>query len=410
MLPRADLTGTRPLGPVDAPSPVTSVADARQETFNRLTQIAIGKQFQADIISKLNDGTYLVRIADTVARMNLPVGTKAGDTVPMTVISTDPRPTFLLGQQPNGPTVTLSAPGQLADRFLQTVAQEGVSAPVVAKPALPLAPTVGTEVPATPVPTAAPTSLSNTGRLINVILQNAQEQGAPATIVGKTPLIASSGTNTPQVANALRDSLTYSGLFYESHVAQWASGERTAAELLREPQAHLAQQHAGAASTQDGDQIKELRLMQNQAPDAQAKVAAGQSAEGDKINIPPTLNTEASRLINLQLDTLENRRVLWQGELSPGQPMEWEVSEDTPERGAPEAEQSWKSTVRFEMPTLGAVAATIHMVGGHVHVQVRAASDATAATLRTHGRDLASAMEAAGSALDSLTVKQDGQV
>jgi hypothetical protein len=119
------------------------------------------------------------------------------------------------------------------------------------------------------------------------------------------------------------------------------------------------------------------------------------------------LSSEASRLINLQLTALEQRTVQWQGELWPGQPLEWEVSEQPPESDAENAPSTWQSVVRFELPTLGVVSATIRLAGGRVQMQVHTASEATAASLRAHRSELANAMEAAGAPLDLLTVKQD---
>ncbi|MES2934464.1 MAG: flagellar hook-length control protein FliK, partial [Pseudomonadota bacterium] len=98
----------------------------------------------------------------------------------------------------------------------------------------------------------------------------------------------------------------------------------------------------------------------------------------------------------------------WQGELFPGQPLEWEISDDTPENKADqsEPEKSWNSTVRFTLPTLGSVSATIRLSGEHVQVLVNTANEETAMTLRSHGKLLADALDSAGSTLDSLLVKR----
>jgi hypothetical protein len=56
---------------------------------------------------------------------------------------------------------------------------------------------------------------------------------------------------------------------------------------------------------------------------------------------------------------------------------------------------------------LGKISATITLAGGHVQVRVGTASQNAAATLKAHGDLLASALDAAGSPLDSLTIKQD---
>jgi hypothetical protein len=65
--------------------------------------------------------------------------------------------------------------------------------------------------------------------------------------------------------------------------------------------------------------------------------------------------------------------------------------------------------VRFSLPTLGSVAATICLTGNRVHMQLQAASEQTAWLLRERSAELASALDAAGSPLDALTVKQDEQ-
>lgn len=433
MLTRADLTGTRPLGQIEAPTPTSAIADARQESFNRFAQIAIGKQFQADILSRLNDGTFLVRIADTVARMNLPAGTRVGESITATLVSADPKPTFLVGPQTNLSTATLSTTGQLVDRFLQMVPEEemtlgagkalspnpAVDSAAVGKTALEgvvgktaIVPTAVEAQPAAASPSppsSTPTSLSSAGRLIDSIIQTAQQSGAPTTLVGKAPLVFSAAASAPQVATALQHALVSSGLFYESHVAQWVNGERPAADLMREPQAKPGHVLPTTAAPPQA-QVEDARPPANPLSEVQAQAANAKPADAESVILANALSPDATRMINLQLAALENQRVMWQGELWPGQAMEWEVSRDAPQKDGEEAPPTWKSAVRFELPTLGLVSATIHMVGEHVSVQIRTASETTATALRAHGGELASALDAAGSPLDSLMVKQDGTV
>lgn len=357
MIPRADITGTRPLTRVEAIAPANSAGDARQEEFSRFTQIALGKQLQATVLSQLNDGTYLVRVAETPARMALPAGTMAGDRLDLTLISREPRPTFLLGQQ----------------------ADMGNS--------------------------SATTSLSAAGRLIGDLLQNSQ-QGTAATLIGKTALLPAPAMNAPQVAAALHGALAFSGLFYESHVAQWAGGKRSLADLLREPQTKNSA--AGLASRLERSGNEGAALLRA-GPESAMRIEPELAKPGMDQTASP-VSADAARLIGMQLDVLEQRRVLWQGELWPGQPLEWDVSEETPQQEHEEGARTWQSNVRFTLPTLGTVAATIRLVDGNVQVQLRAASETTAAALRTNGDTLAGALEAAGSSLVQLTVKQDGAV
>lgn len=367
MLLRTDITGTRPLVQVSTPAFVTPVGDARQESFERFAHIELGKQLQAEIISRFDDGSFLVKVADTGARMNLPDGPKVGDSLPLTLVAREPRPTFLLGQQSSG----------------------------------------------------AIASLSTTGKLIGNLLQAAQQEGAPTSLIGKTALVSSSLMLEPApLAAALQDTLVNSGLFYESHVVQWASGERPRAELMREPQAKMDENTpddtapnalkptsgASRAPSSDVAESSHLQIDHLTGTIVRAGVAASQE---DASQTQPVLDKGTAQLINLQLDTLERNRVAWQGELWPGQPLEWEVSEDAPRNEAEHAEKSWQSVVRLALPTLGSVAATIRLSGSDVQVQLRASSEAAATALRAHGPELASALGGSGSRLDYLTVHRD---
>jgi hypothetical protein len=385
MLQRADITGTRPVVLIEATTPAAALGDVKQELLDRLSQLALGKEFQAQVLSRLSDGTFLVKIEDAVAGMKLPPGAKAGDVLDLTLLATQPRPTFLLGKPDTGST----------------------------------------------------TSLSTTGRLIGNMLQLAQEDGAPpASIVGKTPLTPGPETPAAQIANALKTAVSSSGLFYESHVAQWANGTRPLADLLSEPAAKLLNSsptgNPSAPQSVSKEQslplpaelsklvtsMKELVNGERTLPELLNALKSGQTITQDSPEQATTrqdasvLNAEGVKLVSLQLDALEQRRIVWQGELFPGQPLEWEISDDTP-RGngsetAEQPQQSWQSTVRFSLPTLGAVAATIRLTGEHVQINVRTVNEQTAATLRTYGGMLADALGAAGSTLDSLQVKHDG--
>ncbi|HHT9057282.1 TPA: flagellar hook-length control protein FliK, partial [Burkholderia cenocepacia] len=120
--------------------------------------------------------------------------------------------------------------------------------------------------PAAP-PASTQTALSEVGRVLDAISRSGGD--ATPAIVGRLPLLAdpavllsdtpvparapaASGPAAPATpasaqassAAAARDALAQavseSGLFYESHLAQWLAGQRPLAALMREPQARLA--------------------------------------------------------------------------------------------------------------------------------------------------------------------------
>lgn len=394
MLQRADISGARPLILIEALAPATAAGDGRQEAFDRLNQMALGKEFQAQVLSRLANGSYLIKVDDTTVNVKLPSGTQAGDTLELTLLATQPRPTFLLGRGETGATA----------------------------------------------------SLSDAGRLIGNLLQLARQDGAPPTsLIGKTPLLADPGATAPQIAQALQHAMAFSGLFYESHVAQWANGLRSFAELQSEPPAKRMETplpatpvpqdgNAQASQAQQGLRSDLVRLAANlrewvggarpETNDAQTRAigalkehaltAAIQNSREDGRDTMGRMQdvggSESVRLVSLQLDALEQRRILWQGQLFPGQPIEWEISDETPQRkneDEPQPEAVWQSTVRFSLPTLGAVSATIRLSGEHVQVNVRAADADAAGTLRSYGNLLADALDAAGTRLDSLLVRHE---
>jgi len=389
MIPRADIAMTvQPVAAVDAPTAIVSVADAKQEAFSRLAQIANGQQLQAKVLSTYNDGSYLVRIANTAARMVLPTSTRTGDTLQLTMVGKDPRPTFLLtestrGEDEESAEVSLSTAGRAMEKDMKSLkaAQQGLTNVVTRDNQL----EEGDAKNAAPnqlAPESTKTSLSSAGKLVDALLHASEESDLPSAIKPGSPLVTNPTNNAPQLAAALRDSVNLSGAFYESHVAEWAEGKRPMTELLKEPQAQLSQQtHTGVSSL---------------------------------LNTTDPANTQLGQLINLQLNTLEQQRIIWHGEVWPGQQMEWEINRDSSDQQQQSAREdefapSWHSVVRFNFEHLGSVSASIRLIGQQIHMQVRTDNDVTAAALRANGSMLSDAMEAAGSSLDSLIVKRDEQ-
>ncbi|VVE23571.1 flagellar hook-length control protein FliK [Pandoraea fibrosis] len=155
-------------------------------------------------------------------------------------------PSAVAGTQPTGDAT--SALGDLATRTSPAAVGLG-NAPTQTAARLP-----------TPVQQA---TLSAAARTIDTILRLAPD--SPGPVQASTPVWpAAPGTGAPALAPllaaALKEALSTSGLFYESHLAQWASGSRSFEQLQAEPQlrwpasANLAAQlrAAGADATLPG--------------------------------------------------------------------------------------------------------------------------------------------------------------
>jgi hypothetical protein len=388
---RLDATGIAAPSAVRAALAVEAIGEPRQLALQRSLQALVGQSMQGAVLARLADGSSLVNVAGNPLRMSLPPGFPVGAEVPLTLLAVDPRPTFQIGRgRDAGSNVTLTyaepgpetAPADTEPALArgQSAAQQGAATTLAAGPTSLAAMLLG-KAPLTPSnqlpgfdPSAPAPALSGAARAITSILQQAESRpGAPLSIIGASPLMAAPGAQPAALAQSLRNALDSSGLFYESHVAEWAAGKRPLQELLREPQmAQAAQAERAGAGT----------------------------------------DLAAAQLINLQLHTHEQARVLWQGEAWPGQKMEWEVHKDAPEDGrdgrdGDEAAPTWRSGVRFHFPLLGDVAASVVLVGDQVHIQVRTGSTGSAAALRLHAGALEQSMAAAGSPLSSLTIGRD---
>ncbi|QKY04921.1 flagellar hook-length control protein FliK [Janthinobacterium lividum] len=380
MLPKMDAIGMTPLTPVKATRVADAVADPRQAEFQRSLQGLIGKSMQGQVLARMGDGSFLVRVAGTPAHMQLPAGAQPGTEIPLTLIGINPRPSFQIGNNRDQPASALltyadaeAEPDAAETRGPQAgAAQAGTRAGSTAATLLSRAPlTPANLLPALAGDTPAP-ELSTTARAISSVLSQAESvPGAPLSLVGKTPLMATPGAAPAQVAQNLRDAVGSSGLFYESHVAEWAEGKRPLASLLLEPQMQKA-------------------------------------AQGDMAKTGTDL--ASAQLINLQLHTHEQARVQWQGEAWPGQKMQWDISKDAPEgqqhdsRDGDEEATAWRSNVRFQFPLLGDLAAHVVLQGGRVAIQLQAGSEGSADTLRQHAAQLEASLAAAGWPLSSLTI------
>lgn len=227
------------------------------------------------------------------------------------------------------------------------------------------------EPPAT-APSDAP-KLSQTARLLSDIMQQVADRNTPPTLVPPGPLLARPTAMVGDLALALRTALVRSGLFYESHLANWAVGLDSLDGLMQEPQ-----NRAGA-----------------------------QAADPRGLNLMHVL-------LSQQLQVLETPQFIWRGELWPGQPLEWLMRQDVdPEHpGAAQGDEAeasgWTSQLRLTLPELGTV--TVHVrldPAGTFSIRMLPEDAETEPLLQQNREALAAQMAAAGCTLQSLTVERD---
>ena len=364
MIPGADKISVAPVGRIAAATGADAVGDARQQDFQRALAGLVGQSMPAEVLARLTDGSVIVRVAGTAARMLLPSQSpqpqlqplQAGAEIALTLVSLSPRPTFQLTDAPQSAAIPA---------FVDV--DVDVDAPFGAQRHATALESAGSEA-----------TLSATARVLSSVLGAAARAQLPQTsIVAPLALLAQAPADPARLAAQLKDAIGASGLFYESHLAEWSAGKRPLAELQREPQMQRG-------------------LMANTAAADTSATAAD----------PAT-----ALFINLQLASQEQARVAWQGQLLPGQEMAWQISRDQPDggahAGAETAEPPWRSALRLRFAALGEIGATVVLAGDQLHIALQAGSNDVGSVLRARAGELRRALEACGNPPATLTISSN---
>lgn len=202
-------------------------------------------------------------------------------------------------------------------------------------------------VASTPAPPTEIAQLSTTGKLLAALLQTS----APAAPVTQAaPLLATPNVHAPVIAEAIRSGIEHSGLFYESHLANWVSGQHEFDALALEPQAR-----AGNAD-------------------------------------------ELPAILRQQLEMLDSQPLQWRGELWPGMPLQLQVDRQPAEAhggAGDETPDIWNTTLVSELPALGSVTVKLRLDGDRLQLKLQA-GDSASLLLAQRSAELRDALTAAG--------------
>lgn len=286
---------------------------------------------------------------------------------------------FELGQKVQGAIQAEVSPGLFKVRVLEQMLHMHLpeslkSGDVVELQVMSLQPRLTFSLSASSNPLSTPEQLSNTSRLLSFLAQQPLEK-AHVRAARSDPLLATAeaATDTGKLAGKLHESLSQSGLFYEAHQAQWMAGARSTAQLLQEPQNLLT----ASTKTPSGDTAA-VTVNTSNAP-----------------NIPAQLQP----LVQQQLNALETRQVLWQGQVWPNQKMDWEIHEETPRRSAAEYDSAgaqWATQIRLDLPNLGEVAALLRFNQHGLSITLDAADADTRALFGSASSQLAATLAERG--------------
>jgi len=310
-----------------------SVTAGRFDALRLLPQLDPGEILSARVDAKLPDGSFKLLVAGQALRMSLPSFIAPGDTLELAFVTREPHPTF----------------------ELKSVLPQG---------------------------SAEAPSLSTAGRLVAAAMLQSGAAPMPTTAAVPGPLLTTAPADGTRLSGQLANTLTTSGLFYESHQAQWVAGTRDLPQIMQEPQA---------------------RLVRSAQSDTQTGVQTGVQA----------ILPQALPLVQMQLATLDTSIVMMQLEIWPKQWMQWTVQERPPgpenEAQSEAAQPDWNTRLRLVLPQLGELNAMLSFGAGGITIRVEADKTASAALLQANGASLQEALAAAGLPSARIAISRHAQ-
>lgn len=314
-----------------------------------LSRLEPGQRIQTTIQEQVNPGLYKVQIAGQTFQLQLPATLKRGDSVQLQVVTNTPKLTFsfFASSNPIAPSEQLSS----TSRFLSNL----------------------TELP-----------------LERTLIQSSADHPVwPAT---------GGEIDSKQLASSLKEALGNSGLFYESHQAQWVRGERSTAQLLVEPQNKLQ-------ITTDSP-VKSASPNSLQITTDNTSPVVAQQTDATPVKTSHDIPKEIVSMVQQQLHTLETHQLTWRGEVWPGQQMQWEIQGE-PEHHAPRPEErKWSTEMELALPKLGDVHARLTFSQGGIKLALHAADANSAALFNQHQPALANTLADAGIPLSGSVIEK----
>lgn len=331
-----------------------------------------GQQLRGEVLQSLGDGKFLLQVGGQTLEAALPKGFKPGDGLNL----------FFVGEEPS--TFLLVRYGKGGDALV-----------------------------------------SRTGRWVSALLGGMQSQSAPLQEgLGILRTVLQGAPSDPVLLEQmLSKGLKESGLFYEAHLSRWFSGKYPLEQLLQEPQGQLSRALVGHDQEQkewfpqlQGRQEMMHRPQQqmiNQELQMPLAQTSGNHEQQEKVQHDLAKTAEGSdtrtmTMIKEQLATLQTGQLFFQGELFPGQPMEWRIK-DREGRGHRQGQEQgtpWETSLALTLPNLGQVKASLSLNGTSVSLKIEADNEATVRLMDESQCELQDQLLAAGLEPESIVVQR----
>ena len=355
-----------------------------QEIADKLSGLVAGQKVMAEIQAMLPNGTYRAMINQRSITLALPFSAKSGDSLELQVTENNGKLALAVLSRPDG---SGGKPGA-----------ESVSA-----------------------------TLSRTGQLISNLFSGtnrAQNSGTPSVpLNGNQPIAGAPPNSAQDLLPLLKQAITQSGMFYESHQAEWVEGRLPKAALLQEPQGKLSSPAAFASALVEeqsaaqsrptanmGETVIAARLTTEAAQTQSGNVEGGKSAVAQSQAQGQVVAPQTQPLVQQQLEALATQNFSWQGQVWPGQEMRWEIDEDATrsEQDGEDSAPRWSTRLHLTLPNLGEVDARIRLEGNSIAISMVADSAETRTLMRVSTLALRSQLDEAGLTLASMGVS-DGE-
>lgn len=368
---------------------------------------SVAQRFLVNVRSQLPNGNFNVQINGQDLQLRLPEGTRPGDQLKLLVdtgelnlksggttatnLETGITQKFLVNvkeQLPNGNFAVL-IDGQDLQLHLPQNTRPGSRLELVL---------IGRDLnlksgDAQAAGTSAGVELSKTGRFLGALTQDAARALATP-LTNTTPLLATSPINQPQFPALLQQAMAHSGLFYESHQAQWIAGKRPLEQLLKEPQSRLG----ATASSSNAS-----------SPESMALSEVEPTATGILRSADTPVHAQSLTLVQQQLNVLETGQLTWRGEVWPGQPVTWDITQQPSPGNETTESPRWQTRLRLTLPKLGEIIATIGFDTRGVQIALNARDAETLVLMQNDRQPLAAAMETAGLNVLGVEVQRDNR-
>jgi hypothetical protein len=167
-----------------------------------------------------------------------------------------------------------------------------------------------------------------------------------------------------------------------------SAAPQDAAKVMSPEAARVTLQGAG----QGDDAVRAATVSTADAASISTQPATGTSQDGKAVSIPEHLQP----LVQQQLNALETRQMLWQGNIWPGQEMQWEIHDETPQSRTGESQRQWVTQIQLHLPNLGEVSATLRFNSAGLNLTLSSDNPQTREVLGSARSGLVTAMADAG--------------